>query len=102
MNVATIEHLQLQIAELQAQIAQHSLQKFRLGQRVTFTFGAEHDELHARIERLTVDRAGEQAAVLSIIGNPFHAHLEPLAGLRAVCGTCPDCRALNQRPRCAE
>lgn len=99
--MSTLEHLQLQIAELQAQIAQHSIQNFKPGQRVVFTFGSEHDELHARVQGLTVDRAGNPAAVLSVIGNPFHAHVEPLASLRAVCGTCPDCRALNQRPRCA-
>lgn len=101
MNSSSLEHLQLQVAELQAQIARHfTRDNFRPGQRVTFTFG-NSDELHARIERLTFDRTGEPAAVLVIAGNAHHAHVEPLANLRAVCGTCADCRALNQRPGCA-
>lgn len=102
MQTNTVEHLLVRVAELQSQLDRLTTTRpaFTPGDRVTFTFGIS-DELYATVDRLTTDRQGEPAAVLAVAGHGLFWHVEPLANLRRVCGHCADCRALNQRPRCA-
>lgn len=102
MHTTTPEALALRIAELQAQLSALAARDATVypGDRVVFQFGADAGVwLHARVESLTL-RDGRPCAVLAVVGSGPHLHVEPLEGLRRVCGVCPDCQALNARPGC--
>lgn len=58
-------------------------------------FDADGTTGHARVHA-----AGEEVALVSVIGAGMWLHRVPVADLHPVCGECPDCRALNDRPGC--
>lgn len=85
-------------AERAAAIAVRRVTTWQIGQRVHFQLGAG-EWLYGTVWELTL-RADEVCAWLLVPGGNFHC--EPVANLHRVCGVCPDCRALNQRPGCME
>ena len=64
------------------------------GQRVVL-FDSEGATIHGRVHE-----AGAEVALVSVIGAPMWLHQAPTADLHPVCGVCPDCRHLNERPQC--
>ena len=60
------------------------------------------DWLHAHVLQLVRDVAGELVQVgLVPVGASALVMMIDAADVRGVCGTCPDCRWLADRPRCA-
>lgn len=67
------------------------------GSRVIFRYGGQW--LHGRAGELSTDAEGRPA--LWVTPGAVWWHLAGLDDVRRVCGRCPDCRALNDRPACA-
>lgn len=64
------------------------------GQRVVL-FDSTGETAHAR-----VNAAGPDVSLVALVGAAMWLHRIPTADLHPVCGVCPDCRALNERPSC--
>lgn len=90
------------LAALQAKVARRL--GLQVGQRVTFSFcGDERATMHGFVVELARRPADDvMGAWVRVIGYPAWVHFAPLDEVRAVCGVCADCLALNDRPECAD
>lgn len=97
MDTSVFERAAVLAAHRAAHAATLHLRPIQVGQRVAFVVGGEWH--YAHVHALGLGRDGMPVASLRMAGAAW-LHVEALEDLHAVCGECPDCRALNQRPRC--
>lgn len=99
---ARTANTQAGLAVLRAQVARRM--GLQVGQRVTFAFcGDERATMHGFVVELARRPADDvPGAWVRVIGYPAWVHFALLDEVRAVCGVCQDCLALNDRPGCAD
>jgi hypothetical protein len=96
-TAAQARQTQEMVAALEARIAR--MRAIEVGQRVLTPFGLVG--LHGVVHELVPGEGEDPAqAWVHIVGHPRWLHKEQVKRLRAVCGLCRDCIALNDRPRC--
>jgi hypothetical protein len=85
----------------QLDIADATARGIALGRRVIFRGGEASTWLHATVATLGSDSDGNAQAGVQVFGNGPAVYRMSLAKLRAVCGTCDECRSLSDGTECA-